>query len=315
MLSGTCGDAVSYEILRTAAEAFSPPGGQGRCAGPRRSGGWTAWSPPAKPPSTAAPPPERHGAAPHISVLVKDETLAQAAPGSTPRRRRPIGTRRRPGRARARAGAACRGTGHQQPGRGTARPGHRLGPMAPADGSPGLVSGAPPGADRARHHADRPAGPGPVLRRPDRRHPLGRRPAPRRRPHRRTEPPGLRRALEARDQGCRWTRCGALAAWATAHHIKPWSRRRHQPGRPGPVLPRPPPLLHPHPGLDHHRRPQRHPALHPPRRLAHPRQPPSRHAEPASPDAGSSLRSRSPRPCPSCGRLPPWRARGAAWRH
>jgi hypothetical protein len=39
----------------------------------------------------------------------------------------------------------------------------------------------------------------------------------------RTEPPGLRRALEARDQGCRWTECGALAAWATAHHIRPWS--------------------------------------------------------------------------------------------
>ena len=40
----------------------------------------------------------------------------------------------------------------------------------------------------------------------------------------RTEPPGLRRALEACDQGCRWTQCGALAAWATAHHIRPWSK-------------------------------------------------------------------------------------------
>ena len=40
----------------------------------------------------------------------------------------------------------------------------------------------------------------------------------------RTEPPGLRRALEARDQGCRWTGCDALAAWATAHHIRPWSQ-------------------------------------------------------------------------------------------
>jgi hypothetical protein len=40
----------------------------------------------------------------------------------------------------------------------------------------------------------------------------------------RTEPPGLRRALEARDRGCRWTGCGALAAWATAHHIRPWSK-------------------------------------------------------------------------------------------
>jgi len=33
MLSGTCGDAVSYEIVRTAAEAFSPPGGQADNAG------------------------------------------------------------------------------------------------------------------------------------------------------------------------------------------------------------------------------------------------------------------------------------------
>ena len=38
----------------------------------------------------------------------------------------------------------------------------------------------------------------------------------------RTEPPGLRRALEARDRGCRWPFCDALAAWATAHHIRQW---------------------------------------------------------------------------------------------
>ena len=44
MLSGTCGDAVSYEILRTAAEAFSPPGGQGdgRTAAQRRMDGLVA---------------------------------------------------------------------------------------------------------------------------------------------------------------------------------------------------------------------------------------------------------------------------------
>jgi hypothetical protein len=40
----------------------------------------------------------------------------------------------------------------------------------------------------------------------------------------RTEPPGLRRALQARDRGCRWPFCGALAAWATARHITPWSQ-------------------------------------------------------------------------------------------
>jgi hypothetical protein len=38
----------------------------------------------------------------------------------------------------------------------------------------------------------------------------------------RTEPPGIRRALEARDRGCRWPGCDALAPWATAHHITPW---------------------------------------------------------------------------------------------
>ena len=38
----------------------------------------------------------------------------------------------------------------------------------------------------------------------------------------RTEPPGLRRALEARDRGCRWPGCDALAAWSTAHHIRGW---------------------------------------------------------------------------------------------
>jgi hypothetical protein len=54
VLSGTCGDAVSYEIVRTAAEAFSRPAGRATPA-PRRSGGWTAWSPPAKPPWTAGP--------------------------------------------------------------------------------------------------------------------------------------------------------------------------------------------------------------------------------------------------------------------
>jgi hypothetical protein len=35
----------------------------------------------------------------------------------------------------------------------------------------------------------------------------------------RTEPPGLRRALEARDRTCRWTGCDTPGAWCTGHHI------------------------------------------------------------------------------------------------
>ncbi|MGO9221130.1 MAG: DUF222 domain-containing protein [Streptosporangiaceae bacterium] len=78
MLSGTCGDAVSHEIVRTAAEAFSPPGGQAdtRTAAQRRMDGLVAACKAALDGATA---PERHGSAPHITVLVKDETLAQAA--------------------------------------------------------------------------------------------------------------------------------------------------------------------------------------------------------------------------------------------
>ena len=82
---------------------------------------------------------DRHGAAPHISILVRDETLAQAAAQISAIR---------------------------------------------------WHDGLPPGVGRTM----------------------------------RTEPPGLRRALQTRDRGCRWPGCGALATWATAHHITP---RRH----------------------------------------------------------------------------------------
>ncbi len=113
---------VSYEIVRTAAEAFSPPAGQldTRTAAQRRMDGLVAACQAALDGGSA---PERHGSAPHITVLVKDETLAQAAAAQA--------ARTAPGRAQP--GAAA-GTG---PVTGTS-PGLMTG------ASPGLVTGASP---------------------------------------------------------------------------------------------------------------------------------------------------------------------------
>ena len=206
VLSGTCGDAVSYEIVRTAAEAFSPPGGQGdpRTAAQRRMDGLVAACKAALDGGSA---PERHGAAPHISVLVKDETLAQAA--------QIAGAGVPPWLAAAGAAAA-----QAQP----AGSASASGLLAPGSLAPGLLTGVPPGQTGhgtmltarqvlalccgARVGAIRWADGLPLS--------VGR--------TARTEPPGLRRALEARDRGCRWPFCDALAAWATAHHITPWSQ-------------------------------------------------------------------------------------------
>ena len=203
VLSGTCGDAVSYEIVRTAAEAFSPPGGQGdpRTSAQRRMDGLVAACKAALDGGSA---PERHGAAPHISVLVKDETLAQAAQIAG---------------AGVPAWLAAAGAAAAQAGSATAS-----GLLAPGSLAPGLLTGVPPGQTGhgtmltarqvlalccgARVGAIRWADGLPLS--------VGR--------TARTEPPGLRRALEARDRGCRWPFCDALAAWATAHHITPWSQ-------------------------------------------------------------------------------------------
>ena len=38
----------------------------------------------------------------------------------------------------------------------------------------------------------------------------------------RTETPALRRALTARDRGCRWPGCTAPTAWTEAHHLIYW---------------------------------------------------------------------------------------------
>ena len=126
MLSGTCGDAVSCEILRTAAEAFSPPGGQAdaRTAAQRRMDGLVAAC---KAALDAGKAPERRGAAPHISVLVKDETLAQAVADAAARASRTASGRAQP---RATAGTA---------------PAAGASPGLITGASSGLVGGAAPG--------------------------------------------------------------------------------------------------------------------------------------------------------------------------
>jgi Domain of unknown function (DUF222) len=202
VLSGSCGDAVSYEIVRTAAEAFSPPAGQldTRTAAQRRMDGLVAACKAALDGGSA---PERHGAAPHITVLVKDETLAQAAAHAA-------GAHAAGAHAAGARAAAVQGAGAAGPGAHAAAP-ERLAGAPPGQTGHGamltarqvlaLCCGAEIGAIRWRDGLPLDVG----------------RTA-------RTEPPGLRRALEARDRGCRWTECGALAAWATAHHLRPWSK-------------------------------------------------------------------------------------------
>ena len=202
MLSGVCGDAVSYEIVRTAAEAFSPPGGQGdaRTAAQRRMDGLVAACRAALDGGTA---PGRHGAAPHITILVKDETLAQAttqtastspAPGTGP-----APGQGRPGRTAAPGGLITGTAARLSTGAPPGRTGH--GSMLTARQVLALCCGAQISA--IRWDDGLPLDVGRTAR---------------------TEPPGLRRALEARDRGCRWPSCGALAAWATAHHLTSWSR-------------------------------------------------------------------------------------------
>ena len=162
LLHGACGDTASFEILRTAAEAFAPPGGTAdtRTAAQRRLDGLVTACKIALDSGRA---PLRHGSAPQVTVLVHDETLAQA-PGAPPAQ-----------------------TGH-----GQALTARQVLAMCCAAQVTAIrwADGLPLDVGRAA----------------------------------RTEPPGLRRALEARDQGCRWPGCDALAAWSTAHHINGWRR-------------------------------------------------------------------------------------------
>jgi 5-methylcytosine-specific restriction protein A len=84
VISGACGDAASFEIIRTAADAFAPPAGAAdhRTAAQRRLDGLAAACKTALDTGRA---PAKHGAAPHISILVRDTTLARAA-GAPPAR-------------------------------------------------------------------------------------------------------------------------------------------------------------------------------------------------------------------------------------
>jgi hypothetical protein len=160
-LHGACGDTVSYEIIATAAEAFAPPAGQldKRSAPQRRMDGLAAACKAALDAGTA---PARHGTAPHISILVRDETLART-PGAPPAQ-----------------------TGHGNP--------------LTASQVLALCCGAHITAIRWKDGLPLDVG----------------RSA-------RTEPPNLRRALEARDRTCRWPGCDSPATWATAHHITGWT--------------------------------------------------------------------------------------------
>ena len=159
-ISGACGDTVSFEIVRTAAEAFAPPGGRldKRTAAQRRMDGLVTACKVALDTSEAR---SRHSNAPHVSILVRDETLAQAA-GAPPGR-----------------------TGH----------GMLLTPRQVL----AMCCGAQVSAIRWQDGLPLDVG----------------RAA-------RVEPPGLRRALEARDRTCRWPGCDTPGAWCTGHHITGW---------------------------------------------------------------------------------------------
>ena len=176
-ISGACGDTLSLEIIKTAAEAFGPPGGaeDSRTASQRRMDGLTAACQAALDSGRAG---SRHGAMPHITVLLD----APATPGGS-----------------AITGSDQPGAGEDQPQTGLART--ERGAMLTAAQILALACRAEISVIRWREGLPLDVG---------RRY--------------RTETPALRRALTARDQGCRWPGCGLPATWCTAHHIRPWKR-------------------------------------------------------------------------------------------
>jgi hypothetical protein len=224
-LSGACGDALSAEIIKTAVHAFGPPLGteDTRTAAQRRMDGLTAACQAALDSGQAG---TRHGAAPHLSIMVDEHTLAHGsgtpeaagtgAPGTPP-----AGA---PGTSPAGPPCSCTGTGPAGPActctSGT--------PATPGPGTPGGPPTAWPGPPPARTGYGAMLTARQVLALACRADlsvirwsdgiPLdvGRR--------YRTETPAIRRALDARDQGCRFRGCGMPAVWSTAHHLRPWSQ-------------------------------------------------------------------------------------------
>ena len=240
-ITGACGDTLSAEIIKTAVHAFGPPLGteDTRTAAQRRMDGLTAACAAALDSGQTG---TRHGAAPHLSILVDEQTLAGAHNSSGPGGSATTG----PG-GTATTGPA--GPRHRAGGSATTGPGGTTttGPGGSATTGPGSATTGPggTGADGGTGAGPAPAGtpapPGPppartsygamltarqvlalacradlsVIRWRDG-IPLdvGRR--------YRTETPAIRRALDARDHGCRFTGCGMPAPWSTAHHLKPW---------------------------------------------------------------------------------------------
>jgi Domain of unknown function (DUF222)/HNH endonuclease len=171
-ISGACSDALSIEIIKTAVDAFSPPGGGAdrRTAAQRRMDGLTAACQAALDSGAAG---SRHGAMPHLSILLEEHS----GPGDPEH----LGTQDHT----------------QSPAGSPARTEH--GAMLTARQVLTLACRAEISVIRWKD--------GLPLN-------VGRR--------YRTETPALRRALTARDRGCRWPGCGLPASWCTAHHIRPW---------------------------------------------------------------------------------------------
>jgi hypothetical protein len=211
-ITGACGDTLSAEIIKTAVHAFGPPLGteDTPTAAQRRMDGLTAACAAALDSGKTG---TRHGAAPHLSILVEEATLAGAAGGAGP----------------GPSGPACSGAtapGTTGPNGTGADSGTGAGPAPAGAPAPPGPPPAPPGPPPAR------TGHGAMLTarqvlalacradlsvirwRDGIPLDVGRR--------YRTETPAIRRALEARDHGCRFTGCGMPAPWSTAHHLKPW---------------------------------------------------------------------------------------------